>query len=231
MKFLIIIPVLLYVSLLAHSQKCEVLVQTLKGTYEGDCKKSKANGKGTATGEDVYTGDFKNGYPEGFGKYVWENGDWYEGQWKKGLRDGQGIMHLTAENSKDSLLDGFWKKDKYTGKFEHPYIIHSKTADIVQVEVQHERSRIKDIFISLESTRGGAMAIGRQIPKPTITNLDIINGLFINQIDQANMPKTNSTTLRGVEFPFRARISIGSEMIDIEFLEDGKYSVSIRINQ
>ena len=94
-----------------------------------------------------------------------------------------------------------------------------------------EKSRLKDIIITLESTRGGAMAIGNQIPKPVITNLDVMSGLFINRLDQSNMPKTNSTTLRGVEFPFRARISIGSELIDIEFLEEGKYTVGIRINQ
>jgi hypothetical protein len=95
-------------STFCFSQKCEVVVETLKGTYEGDCKKNKADGKGTAAGEDIYTGDFKSGYPEGKGKYVWKNGDWYEGEWKKGLREGQGIMHLTTTDSKDSVLDGFW---------------------------------------------------------------------------------------------------------------------------
>ena len=140
-------------------------------------------------------------------------------------------MHLISEKSKDSVLAGFWKKDKYVGMYEKPYLIHNKTADIVKVDITMEKSRLKDIIITLESTRGGAMAIGNQIPKPVITNLDVMSGLFINRLDQSNMPKTNSTTLRGVEFPFRARISIGSELIDIEFLEEGKYTVGIRINQ
>jgi hypothetical protein len=45
------------------------------------------------------------------------------------------------------------------------------------------------------------------------------------------MPKTNSTTLRDVKFPFRARVTIGTELLDIEFFEEGKYLVDIRINQ
>ena len=230
MKGLVLI-FFLSASFITYAQTSSVMMESLKGTYEGECKKNKAEGKGIAAGEDSYTGEFKNGYPDGTGKYVWKNGDWYEGNWRKGLREGKGVMHLISEKSKDSVLAGFWKKDKYVGMFEKPYIIHNKTADIVKVDVTFEKSRLKDIIITLESTRGGAMAIGNQIPKPTITNMDVMSGLFINQLDQSNMPKTNSTTLRGVEFPFRVRISIGSELIDIEFLEEGKYTVDIKINQ
>ena len=32
------------------------------------------------------------GRKEGQGKYVWSNGDWYEGGWKAGLRHGQGLL-------------------------------------------------------------------------------------------------------------------------------------------
>ena len=206
-------------------------METLKGTYEGDCKKNKADGNGNAIGEDTYVGEFKGGYPDGKGKYIWKNGDWYEGEWKKGLREGQGIMHLIARDSKDSVLDGYWKKDKYIGQYESPYLVHYKTADIVQMQIRQEKSLNREITFIMESTRGGAMAIGAQIPKPTITGIDVINGLFINQLDQTNMPKTNSTTLRGVRYPFRARISIGVQLIDIEFFEEGRYNVEIRINQ
>lgn len=208
-----------------------MLIETLAGSYEGDCKKNKADGKGKAIGEDTYSGDFKSGYPDGKGKYIWKNGDWYEGEWKKGIREGKGTMHLISRESKDSVLDGYWKKDKFIGKYENPYIIHSKTADLVQISIKKEKSLNRDITFTMESTRGGAMAIGRQIPKPAITNIDVVTGLYINQFDQTNMPKTNSSTLRGVQFPFRVRISIGSELLEIEFLEEGKYQVDIRINQ
>lgn len=224
------IPVF-FISCFCFSQQCDVIPDPLKGSYEGDCRKNKADGKGTATGEDSYSGDFKNGYPEGKGKYVWKNGDWYDGEWKKGMRDGQGIMHLTTENSKDSVLDGFWKKDKYIGKYESAYIIHYKTADIVRVDIRKEKSMNRNIMFTLESTRGGAMAIAGQIPKPSITSIDVISGQYINQIDQTNLPKTNATILQGIVFPFRARFSIGVQLIEIEFLEEGRYTVDIKINQ
>src|SRR6185503_19686974 len=76
----------------ALSQSCEVKVDSLKGQYTGGCRKGLANGNGTATGIDSYTGDFKNGYPEGEGKYTWKNGSTYEGSWKHGLFDGKGTM-------------------------------------------------------------------------------------------------------------------------------------------
>ena len=56
------------------SQPCSVSVDSLKGEYNGDCKKGKAEGKGTAVGIDSYKGNFKNGYPNGEGKYIWKNG-------------------------------------------------------------------------------------------------------------------------------------------------------------
>jgi hypothetical protein len=231
MKHAVLILFLLIFSLHSYTQHCDVLMETLKGTYEGACKKGKAEGTGTATGEDSYSGEFKAGLPDGFGKYTWNNGDWYEGHWKKGVKEGRGIMKLAAPNTKDSVLTGFWKKDQYIGKYEQSYKVHYKTADLIQISVKFEKSNIREIVFTLESTRGGAMGIGRQLPKPTITNIDVMNGLFINQFSQTNMPKTNTTTFRGVVYPFRARFSIGSELMDIEFFEEGKYVVDIRINQ
>ena len=34
------------------------------------------------------------------GRYVWMNGDVYEGEWKRGLRDGCREVKLNQENSK-----------------------------------------------------------------------------------------------------------------------------------
>ena len=69
----IIFPLAIFCSLYVHAQNCTVVTEALKGTYEGGCKNEKADGTGTAKGEDSYTGEFKNGYPEGKGKYSWKN--------------------------------------------------------------------------------------------------------------------------------------------------------------
>ncbi len=53
--------------------------------YHGECKKGLAHGKGEAFGRDHYIGEFKKGWPNGNGLYKWNNGDNYEGEWKKGV--------------------------------------------------------------------------------------------------------------------------------------------------
>ena len=216
------LPVVLFFVMQAHSQNCTVVPDALKGTYQGDCKKDKADGNGTATGQDSYTGEFKNGYPDGKGKYNWKNGDWYDGQWKKGQREGQGAMHFLS-TGKDSTVNGFWKKDKYFGLYEKPYIIHSKTPDITTADVELSKGNSNDIEFSITSIRGGMEG------KISITNMDIISGQYLNKIDNDNLPKTSMSTLKGVLFPFRARITMGSDVLDIEFLEKGSYAVEIKI--
>lgn len=41
-------------------------------------------------GAGIYTGEWKNGRPEGKGSIKWDNGDLYEGDWKDGKISGQG---------------------------------------------------------------------------------------------------------------------------------------------
>lgn len=214
-----------------HAQNCTVVPDALKGTYDGDCKKDKADGNGTAAGEDSYTGEFKSGYPDGKGKYTWKNGDWYDGQWKKGQREGQGSMHYLITGGKDSAITGFWKKDKYFGQYEKPYIIHSKTPDITRADVTLSKGSIAtEIKFSIESIRGGFSGSGVDVvPKITITNMDIVSGQYLNKIDNDNLPKTFMSTLKDVLFPFRARITMGTDVLDIEFLEKGSYTVEIKI--
>ena len=39
-----------------------------------------------------YTGDFKDGKRHGTGKYIYPNGDIYEGEWKNNIREGEGTF-------------------------------------------------------------------------------------------------------------------------------------------
>ena len=94
----------------AKAQDCIVAMDSLKGKYEGVCKKGKAEGMGKAMGTDMYEGEFKAGLPDGNGKYTWKNGNWYEGQWYRGKREGNGKM-LYKFADRDSLVNGYWKKD------------------------------------------------------------------------------------------------------------------------
>jgi hypothetical protein len=100
--------------LLSQEPACAVLIKDLQGTYEGDCKKGLAHGKGTAKGVDTYTGYFKKGFPHGKGSYTWAAGDRFEGFWKMGIKEGEGIFH-TQIDGKDTIIAGIWKEDKYIG--------------------------------------------------------------------------------------------------------------------
>ena len=69
LKFLFSMLLIATASVLIAQDKsdCKVLAETLAESYEGDCKKGLADGKGKAIGTDSYEGGFKKGLPEGEG--------------------------------------------------------------------------------------------------------------------------------------------------------------------
>lgn len=119
---LLIVPFLAFSFIMLQAQeKCEVLSENLKGEYRGECKGGLAHGYGEAQGKDHYIGDFKKGYPHGNGIYTWSTGERYQGEWVRGLRDGEGTYYFFA-NGKDSVIYGRWVDDEYVGVYhERPY--------------------------------------------------------------------------------------------------------------
>jgi hypothetical protein len=108
----------------AQKEECRVIKPELAGTYQGDCKKGLAQGKGVAQGIDRYEGQFEKGLPSGRGTYKWANGVYYEGQWKNGMREGEGKMVYP-----DSVVAGFWSEDKYIGRKKiAPYRVITSTS-------------------------------------------------------------------------------------------------------
>jgi hypothetical protein len=94
----------------AQQTECKVKLPAISGSYTGDCKKGLAQGHGIAAGVDRYEGEFIKGLPEGHGIYTWSNGSYYDGEWKAGKRNGQGKLV-----SRDSVLSGYWKTDRFQG--------------------------------------------------------------------------------------------------------------------
>lgn len=213
-----------------EAQDCVVSVTSLAGKYEGGCKKGKADGAGKAVGEDSYEGMFKSGLPDGRGKYVWKNGDWYDGEWFKGLKQGNGTM-LYKLSGKDSLVTGFWKKDKYTGLYEKPFTIHKRTVHITDIACQRLDNSLNQIELFLNSESAGFKSFGGETsPKPEITDIQIITGSFMKKVVNDTYGKKIGYRLEEVVFPFRAVYSVNfnKDIFELEISEPGKWTVDIR---
>lgn len=178
MKYIKPVSILLGLSIYSNetfSQNCKVLMHNISDTYTGKCKKGLANGKGTASGVDTYTGKFRKGYPNGFGKYTWANGNYYEGTWKMGKKDGEGTLHI-KENKKYSLLSGIWEKDKYVGKKpKKPKILRKE--NISSYSIRKIGDDTNKIEIRIMNTGGKGFS------KLNIySSTGSINGLYIENI-------------------------------------------------
>ena len=220
---------------MAQQNDCTVSVKELQGSYTGDCKGQKAHGKGKATGEDVYEGDFKNGLPDGTGKYTWKNGSWYEGAFKNGMKEGEGVMHYVTSSSKDSVITGFWKKGMYAGLYEAPYRVQSKSYMISSVKVDELKTNTTpfQIEVYLTSVSGGGASIynGGEVPKPVISDVIVNKGSYLSMDAVTNTPKSNFYYFKDVIFPFSVNFKIGQEEVVIDFNKPANYKVDIRSKQ
>ena len=224
------IIILFFLSVNMQAQNCKVAIEAISGKYEGECKKDKAEGLGKSVGIDTYEGQFKGGLPEGLGKYIYKNGNWFEGQWSHGKKEGMGKMLYKLNNS-DSLINGFWKKDVYVGKYEKPYIIHYKTVHITRLTCQRQNNALHQIEITVDSETGGMperIGGSNLVPKPEITDITVNVGNYERKMENS-IGKKIVYTLQEVTFPFRAVFTMGNESLDLEILEDGKWLVDVRL--
>lgn len=221
---------------LSQTGDCLVAMDSIKGTYTGACNNGKANGEGKSVGIDTYEGTFKNGLPEGKGKYTWKNGNYYFGNWKKGLKDGKGEIHL-----EDSVIYGFWKKDVYKGRYENPYIIHNTTSGVGKVEVNKIKGSTSSIItIEVSSMTGGGavtttrpsgtegVALATTAPAVSLTDIRIQTGTYNTKaVNKLSGKEIN--VLQGVIFPFKATFVFGNNSVEIEILEEGEWSIQVPI--
>ena len=119
MRKLILFTLLCVTTLFINAQtdSCKVLLEKISGKYTGDCLNGLANGKGKSIGEDTYIGTFKDGFPDGKGKYIFNNGDVFIGNWLKGKKNGKGKFEISI-NGKKNTINGYWKEDEYAGVSE-----------------------------------------------------------------------------------------------------------------
>lgn len=172
---------------------CQVLQPNILGKYIGDCKNGLADGKGESTGIDFYRGEFKKGFPDGIGTYIWYSGDTYIGEWKHGLRDGKGEFKYKY-GGQDSLLVGIWKDDKFIG---------SPSTQPYSVDYKNTISRVTFIkvgnrpYVKYKFSRAGGEVFD-------ITNI---------MLQGSSGSESNSSGFTGFEqisFPFKGKVSFTS---------------------
>jgi hypothetical protein len=174
MSGLLILAVLFSISSQAQI-KCKVLVDSLKGTYVGKCKKGLAHGNGKAVGTDTYEGHFRKGYPDGKGVYTWASGDVYDGNWKMGQRDGEGVFKFAIQGY-DSIQSGIWSNDEYKGPKPRKPLVTQKEfvtrysfrrdgeGDRIFIDLRRDGQPNSDIEdFSLVSSSGNYFNMGRSI--------------------------------------------------------------------
>lgn len=210
------------------AQDCKVLDANLTGTYTGECKNGKAEGKGKAVGLHTYEGEFKAGLPEGLGTYTDGLGNSFKGTFKKGKREGQGVANIKTEKGIDSVITGFWKKDNYIGLYEAPYKVISKTYMVNSVSISAEPSNNFPIIeVSVESVSGGSVDLHGEIPKPTISDVIFNKGSYNTSSSITTQQKKNVYIYQNVMFPATVTLKIGAEEVMIDFNETKNYKVSI----
>lgn len=163
----------------SYSQKsgseCKVLLKEISGTYKGGCKDGLANGKGTSTGEDSYTGTFLNGLPDDKGVYKYKNGNTYSGYWKNGLKNGRGEFKSLV-NGKAMVIKGYWKDGEYAGISDpeeeyritkltaiENYTITNTKGDKNLIEISFEKVNKKYIPRDLEVTLSSGYKIEQNL--------------------------------------------------------------------
>jgi len=118
---------------------CKVLMPAISGTYTGDCKNGLAHGKGISAGTDRYEGEFNRGLPNGDGIYEYNGGPVYKGEWSKGLKHGRGeITYHTLRG--DSVIKGFWRADDYIGRENLPSYDIVRKDNLLSVNISKEGS-------------------------------------------------------------------------------------------
>ncbi|HEX2967630.1 MAG TPA: hypothetical protein VHO46_00905 [Bacteroidales bacterium] len=189
-KFVICAFFFFLTDLIYSQQECKVLLPSIIGKYTGECRQGLAHGFGESTGIDFYRGQFVKGLPQGIGKYIWKDGSTFEGEWKKGVRDGEGVYTIKT-SGRDSVVKGFWKDDKFIGtrKSETYHIDYQNNIQRVTCQRTGDRPYIRYQFY-----RAGGQAY------------QILSNIMLQGSSGNENNSPQFTGFEEISFPFKGKI-------------------------
>ena len=231
LNFLYLLIFVLYAPALI-AQDCQVLDPNIAGVYTGNCKNGKASGLGKSIGKYTYEGEFKFGLPDGKGQITDSLGFiMYIGNFRKGKRDGEGVAKYHNSEGLDSVLNGFFRNDKYVGLYENPFKLINKTFMISTVSITYENPTPPNstIELSMESVSGGAFNVHGEIPKPTLGEAIFQKGSYLQMMPVTNQQKRNTYIFQNLMFPAHVIFKISNEELVIEFNEPKNYKVFVTL--
>ncbi|MEQ6118223.1 hypothetical protein [Reichenbachiella sp. MALMAid0571] len=212
MKISLILIITILINSYSYSQStdCEVKIESISGSYTGDCKKDLAHGQGISKGTDTYEGEFKKGFPDGKGKYTWSNGDVYEGGFKKGSKDGKGILIVGKV-----IKEGYWKEDEFIGKDPYTYKVMSRDNTITKITAIRKGTDKNQVDITYQK-------LGRKVSYGNIQVKNLVGNF--GSIVQNQWVKT----MQAVEYPVRMVIS-GNDNFDLLINQPGYWVVTVEL--
>lgn len=192
--------------------QCKVLLESIAGKYEGGCKKGKADGQGKAIGKDTYEGQFKKGLPNGEGTYTFANGDVYVGEFKNGKKDGAGTLTI---KDKGEVIKGYWKDDEYIGKDKFTYKIYNKSPFIISARFSRKQGPDEITFVFLK---------GGKVVNMSGFGLVTLEGSFGNIVDNGR-----SKTVNSVAYPYWGTAAFEGKKIEFKINQPGSWRIEINL--
>ena len=229
---LLILLICLFIDINSLDAQCKIYLPKECVEYSGNCVNGKAEGDSKAIGIDTFVGHYKAGYPDGFGRYSYANGDVYTGYFKKGKKFGKGtfVIKNAGANNTDSIIDGYWKDNIFNGKFSHPFKIISKSGYIKETSFSRDPvSSINQITLIVTSDNAGQQSISFVIPKPQLRSINIQEGSYQILNSAETQVTKNEYYLLNVIYPFKAVFNIDEEQLEVEILEPGNWKIFTKL--
>lgn len=208
----------------AQTDSCKVVLEKISGKYAGECLNGFANGKGKSIGEDTYIGTFKDGLPDGKGKYIYKNGDVFIGNWLKGKKNGKGKFEISI-NGKMNTINGYWKENEYVGVSE-PDVSFRVTYFSGLIDYKVEKSKpVNEFDTNNQITFSIKSAFTDFLP--TDLKIDKTSGQ-INQIGKKFVITQYFCPIH-CEISYSILVAVGRRQcrFNIDILEKGKFNISL----